>query len=132
MGGRTQWIAQVRNKLVETIALCLIPRSRKEDLWDLPEAQPSAYADQALDCALRARWGVTRRTLFPAVVVNFGPPSPEQKRKRLDSLPKRLRRFVILFCYAYFAYSGVVAARMLRSRGDRHCLAVPPIGWFGA
>src|SRR5213594_3820890 len=112
MDGRRHWITWTLNKLVETITASLIPRSRQQDLWDLAEAQPPAYAFQAFDYTIHAIWDTTERALFPAVAIDRGPPPPEKRRKRFYNLPEGQRRSVLLFIIASFAYSGA-AVRML-------------------
>ena len=103
------------DRAVETIASPLIPRSRREDLRDLAEARPPDYASQILDCTIRAIWDKTRCALFPAIAVDRGDPSPEEKRKRFDHLCKHQRWSVLLFISAYLAHTAVAASMLPQS-----------------
>ena len=112
MGRRTHWIKSTVDTIAGTITASLIPRCRQTDLWDLAEIHAPAYASQAIDCTVRAIWDETERALFPAIAIDRGEPTPEQKRKRFDNLSRRVRRCVLLFIAAYVAYAGA-AVQML-------------------
>src|SRR5439155_27216510 len=78
------------NKIVETMAQFVIPGRRLEDLWDLAQAHPPAYAYQLADCTVRAIIDQTERALYPAIAIHRAAPRPEEDRKLLTQV-SRLR-----------------------------------------
>ncbi len=92
------------NKIVETIAQFVIPGRRLEDLWDLGQAHPPAYAYQLADCTVRAIIDETERALYPAIAIHRGAPRPEEKRKRLNEVSRMLSQSVWLWMLGSMLY----------------------------
>jgi len=92
------------NKIVETMAQFVIPGRRLEDLWDLAQAHPPAYAYQLADCTVRAIIDETERALYPAIAIHRGAPRPEEKRKRLNEVSRMLSQSVWLWLLGAMVY----------------------------
>src|SRR5438876_8450890 len=101
------------------LALLLIPRRRRIDLWELSAAQRPAYAFEILDCAFRAICYEAKRFLFPALAFDGGSLSLGDKRKLFNRVTNSIRRCLVLFLFAYLLYIRVAVVTFFQTDPER-------------
>src|SRR5438132_1694954 len=94
-------IVRIINKVVETTAVSMTPKARREGLQDLMETHPPAYAYHVADFTVRAIVDAAECALYPAITINRGSFPPQEKRKRLNDLPPILWNTLTLWICAY-------------------------------
>ena len=71
-----------KNKVVETTAVSMTTKARREGLQDLMETHPPAYAYHVADFTVRAIVDAAECALYPAIAINRGSIPPEEKRPK--------------------------------------------------